>query len=70
MEAAPRQAAWPAPADADLPPDVNVSDVDTHELLERLLEELRALRDEAARQTALIDAVLRRLESIERTQYG
>jgi hypothetical protein len=42
----------------------------TAALLERLLEELRALREEAARQTALMEAVLAKLGEIERTQYS
>lgn len=39
-------------------------------VLERLLEELRALRQETARQTALLEAVLARLAALERTQYS
>ena len=46
------------------------AEVETVELLERLLEELRALREEAARQTALLEAVLAKLDEIERTQYS
>ena len=46
------------------------AEVETVELLERLLEELRALREEAARQTALLEAVLAKLGEIERTQYS
>ena len=39
-------------------------------VLERLLEERRALREETARQTALLEAVLARLAALERTQYS
>jgi hypothetical protein len=46
------------------------AEVETIALLERLLEELRALREEAARQTALLEAVLAKLVEIERTQYS
>ena len=46
------------------------AEVETVELLERVLEELRALREEAARQTALLEAVLAKLGEIERTQYS
>jgi hypothetical protein len=49
---------------------VNVGDTETHELLERVLEELRALREEAARQTMLLEEMLRKLDSLERSQYG
>ena len=45
-------------------------DADVAALLERILEELRALRDEAARQNALLEAILAKLDSIERTQYS
>jgi hypothetical protein len=40
------------------------------QLAERQLEELRALRDESARQTELPRQLLARLESLERTQYS
>ena len=49
---------------------MDVRDRDAAELLERLLEELRALREETARQTAVLEAVLARLAAIERTQYS
>lgn len=49
---------------------MDVRDRDAAELLERLLEELRALREEVARQTALLEAVLERLVALERTQYS
>ena len=48
----------------------DVRDRDAAELLERLLEELGALRQETARQTALLEAVLARLAALERTQYS
>ena len=34
------------------------------------LDELRALREESARQTELLREILARLESLERTQYS
>jgi hypothetical protein len=40
------------------------------QLAERQLEELKALRDESARQTELPRQLLARLESLERTQYS
>ena len=39
-------------------------------LLEEQLEELRAVRREAAAQTELLRRLLERLESLERTQYS
>lgn len=45
-------------------------DAEVAALLERILEELRALRDEAARQNQLLEAILAKLDSIERTQYS
>jgi hypothetical protein len=39
-------------------------------LFERQLEELRALRDEATRQTEFLREIIVRLESLERTQYS
>jgi hypothetical protein len=44
--------------------------VEVAQLLERLLDELRALRDEAARQNVLLEAILAKLGEIERTQYS
>jgi hypothetical protein len=38
--------------------------------VERLLEELSELRREAARQTELLERILERLASLERTQYS
>jgi hypothetical protein len=38
--------------------------------VERLLEELIELRREAARQTELLERILERLASLERTQYS
>jgi hypothetical protein len=49
---------------------VDVRDREVAELLERLLGELRALREETTRQSALLEAVLARLASLERTQYS
>ena len=49
---------------------MDVRDQDDAELLAALLDELRMLREEAARQTALLEAMLRRLEALERTQYS
>ena len=49
---------------------MDVQDQTAHELLERLLEELRALREEAARGTRLLEEILAKLDSIERTQYS
>ena len=40
------------------------------ELAERQLVELRALREEAERQTELLRQLLERLASLERTQYS
>ena len=49
---------------------MDVRDADAAELLRALLEELRALREEAARQRALLEEMLRKLDSLERSQYG
>jgi hypothetical protein len=49
---------------------MDIQDQTAHELLERLLEELRALREESARGTRLLEEILAKLDSIERTQYG
>jgi hypothetical protein len=49
---------------------MDVRDQDAVELLQALLEELRALREQAARQSALLEAIERRLEAIERSQFG
>jgi hypothetical protein len=49
---------------------MDVRDAEAQELLERILEELRALREQAARQGDLLEAILRKLDSIERTQYS
>jgi hypothetical protein len=49
---------------------MDVRDAEARELIERILEELHALREEAARQSALLDAILQKLDSIERTQYS
>ena len=38
--------------------------------VERLLEELNELRREAARQTELLERILERLASLERTQHS
>ena len=49
---------------------MDVRDQDADRLLQMLLDELRALREETARQTALLEAMLRKLNGIERTQYS
>ncbi len=49
---------------------VDTRDAEVAALLERLLEELRALREESARQSALLEAILAKLDAIERTQYS
>jgi transposase len=49
---------------------MDVRDAEAGELLAALLAELRALREESARQTALLEAMLRKLGEIERTQYS
>jgi hypothetical protein len=49
---------------------MDVRDAEAGELLQRLLEELRALREESVRQTALLEAMLRKLDEIERTQFS
>ena len=43
-------------------------DRDVAEILAAMLDEVRALREEVGRQSELLEAILRRLESIERTQ--
>jgi hypothetical protein len=40
------------------------------ELAQRQLDELRGLREQAARHTELLQRILEQLASIERTQYG
>jgi hypothetical protein len=49
---------------------VDTRDAEVAALLERLLDELRALREEAARQNALLEAILAKLDSIDRSQYS
>lgn len=49
---------------------LDVRDQEAAELLRMLLEELRALREETAPQTALLEVMLRKLDGIERTQYS
>jgi hypothetical protein len=49
---------------------MDVRDQDAAELLRALLDELRILREESARQTTLLEEMLRRLEAIERSQFG
>jgi hypothetical protein len=49
---------------------VDTRNAEVAALLERILDELRALRDDAARQTALLEAILAKLDAIERTQYS
>jgi hypothetical protein len=49
---------------------VDVRDSDVRYLLELLLEELRALREEAARNNRVLEEILEKLGSIDRSQYG
>jgi hypothetical protein len=49
---------------------MDVRDQDAAQLLQAILEELRALREESARQTALLEAMLEKIGSIERSQYS
>ena len=46
---------------------MDVRDQDTHEHLQALVEEVRLLREQT---TALLDAILAKLDAIERTQYS
>jgi hypothetical protein len=46
---------------------VDVHDQETSELVRGLLEEVRLLREQT---TALLEAILRKLDEIERTQYS
>jgi hypothetical protein len=46
---------------------MDVRDKEAGLLLEQLLEEVRSLRRET---TALLEAILRKLEDLERTQYS
>jgi hypothetical protein len=46
---------------------MDVRDQDAADLLRELIEEVRLLREQT---TALLEAVLRKLDSIERTQYS
>ena len=49
---------------------MDVRDAVAQELLDRILEELRALREQTARQNDLLEAILQKLGAIERTQYS
>jgi hypothetical protein len=49
---------------------VDVRDHDTAELLRQLLDEVRALRGDAARLGELLEAMLAKLDSIDRSQYN
>jgi hypothetical protein len=49
---------------------VDVRDQEVAELLREMLAEVRALREEAARQTAVLEEMLRKLDSLDRSQYG
>ena len=49
---------------------MDVRDHETAELLRLLLEELRALREQTLRQSELLEAMLQKLDSIERSQYS
>jgi hypothetical protein len=46
---------------------MDVRDQETAELLRALIEEVRTLREQT---TALLDAILRKLDDLERTQYS
>jgi hypothetical protein len=46
---------------------MDVRDQDAAELLRALVEEVRLLREQS---TALLEAILRKLDAIERTQYS
>jgi hypothetical protein len=46
---------------------MDVRDQDAAELLRALVEEVRLLREQT---TALLEAILQKLDSIERTQYS
>jgi hypothetical protein len=46
---------------------MDVRDQDAAELLRALVDEVRLLREQT---TALLEAILQKLDSIERTQYG
>jgi hypothetical protein len=48
-------------------PIVDVRDQGTAELLRALIEEVRTLREQT---TALLDAILRKLDALERTPYS
>jgi hypothetical protein len=48
---------------------VDTRDAEVAALLERMLDELRALREEAARQNELLEAILAKLDQIRRTEY-
>jgi hypothetical protein len=49
---------------------MDVRDQDAAQLLQAILEELRGLREESARQSALLEAMLQKIGSIERSQYS
>ena len=49
---------------------MDVRDSEGNALLERLLDELRELREQGERQNALLEAILAKLGEIERTQVG
>jgi hypothetical protein len=49
---------------------MDVRDQDAAGLLRAVLDELRALREETARQSALLEEMLRKLADLERTQYS
>jgi hypothetical protein len=46
---------------------MDVRDQDAAELLRALVDEVRLLREQT---TALLEAILQKLDSIERSQYG
>ena len=46
---------------------MDVRDQETAELLRALIEEVRLLREQT---TELLDAILRKLDALERTQYS
>jgi hypothetical protein len=49
---------------------VDTRNAEVAALVEQMLEELRVLREEAARQTALLEAILAKLGDVERTQVS
>ena len=48
---------------------MDTRDAEVAALLERLLDELRALREQTERQSEILDAILAKLEQIRRTDF-